>query len=67
MDKGLHYSKFHKPFYADLDIGKSNIIAIEADPIAFERLNENLSMNSFYKNLNWYTNISLINKYSRSI
>ena len=34
-------------------------IAIEADPIAFKRLTENLSMN--YKE-KWYTNISLINK-----
>ena len=44
-------------FYAAQLAGKS--IAIEADPIAFERLNENLSMNSKEK---WYTNISLINK-----
>lgn len=44
-------------FYAAQLAGKS--IAIEADPIAFKRLNENLSMNSKEK---WYANISLINK-----
>ena len=44
-------------FYAAQLADKS--IAIEADPVAFKRLSENLSINSKEK---WYTNISLINK-----